>query len=831
MQDYEPLDISPSCTAGPEILGHESADAIPGLKSFRGLPFMIGGQAENSFIAPPPNGNSVVVPVGKAARRVLFAHALLETKLAEGGRLGEPVAEYVFNMSGGRQERVNIRERFEIAAKLVHPPGTPGVPYRAVTDGKAVLMPRYVGEFGQAGLRQTEALPASADLCWLWAWENPEPDLSIESIEIVPAGMRFFIAAITLGHIDEYPFAREGRRPAKITLLDEADAAKPFDVEVEVDRGDATYVFPLPAVSSDEFLAAPYSWGQDDNESSSPSYVEISATPSATLAVKQGDAELGRANWGEVVEHGAAETARVKFELIDPGKNWVHVTVVDDETGRPVPCRVHFRSPDGVPYQPHGHHNQVNSNLGTWHNDIGGDLRLGQTAFAYIDGTCQGWLPRGEVIVDVSRGFEYEPLRTKVSIAPGQQALELRLKRWTNMNAQRWYSGDSHVHFLSPTGAHLEAQGEDLDVVNLLQSQWGSLFTNTEDFTGAASVSERGGSIVYVGQENRQHFMGHMILWGLKKPVMPWCSDGLSEGEIGGSMETTLSHWADEAHAQGGYVISPHFPNPNGEPAALVATGRLDGIEMLRQTEFNHIEYYRYLNGGYRIPLVGGTDKMSSEVPVGLYRTYAKLPDDEEFGYDAWCRSVKSGRTFLSGGPIIHFSVDGKAIGDTVAISGPGTVEVEAWAESIFPINVLQIVRDGKVVAQTESAKGTRRLELREKITVDKHTWLAARCGGPEYMGHFYHIDAMTRGMFAHTSPIYVAVGGDWWMFSEETANYMLTLIEGGITYIRETSAQHTHGGVTHHHGEADHIAYLERPFHEAHAAVHERANRLGFSL
>ena len=59
---------------------------------------------------------------------------------------------------------------------------------------------------------------------------------------------------------------------------------------------------------------------------------------------------------------------------------------------------------------------------------------------------------------------------------------------------------------------------------------------------------------------------------------MPWCTDGPGEGDIGGAMETTLSHWADEAHEQGAYVISPHFPNPNGEPATLIATGRLDGI-------------------------------------------------------------------------------------------------------------------------------------------------------------------------------------------------------------------------------------------------------------
>ncbi len=218
MKDYEPLDISPSCNTGPDILGTGGANVEPGLKTFRGLPFMIGGQAENSFIAPTPNGDSLVVPVRKAARRVLFAHALLDSKLDRGGPLGEQVAEYVFHLSSGSQERVNIRERFEIAARPGFPPGTPGLPFRAVTDREAVLMPRFVGEFGEAGRRKIEAEQASVEMCWLWSWENPEPDSSIESVEIIPAGRRFFIAAITLGHLDEHPFAREGRRPAKITF-------------------------------------------------------------------------------------------------------------------------------------------------------------------------------------------------------------------------------------------------------------------------------------------------------------------------------------------------------------------------------------------------------------------------------------------------------------------------------------------------------------------------------------------------------------------------------------------------------------------------------------
>ena len=123
--------------------------------------------------------------------------------------------------------------------------------------------------------------------------------------------------------------------------------------------------------------------------------------------------------------------------------------------------------------------------------------------------------------------------------------------------------------------------------------------------------------MVWANQENRQHLLGHMILLGLREPVYPWCSDGPNEAELGGTLETTRSAWADACHAQGGTVILPHFPHPNGEPATLIATGRIDAVEMIRYDQFNHLEYYRYLNAGYRLPLVGGTDKMSSGVAVG----------------------------------------------------------------------------------------------------------------------------------------------------------------------------------------------------------------------
>ena len=827
MQDYQPLNLSAHCNVGADILGENANPAI-GEQTFHGLPFQISS-GENCFLGfgADVNTDSISIELNEKPKHIIVAHRLMESKIFEGDAVGRLVANYIFRYADGESVSVPIRERFEIA---VIPPGWGQMPFLAWADRKDGLHPRYEGSWGSAGNRQTEATQAGPSNYYLWVWENPKPSEPIESIEIVPEGPKFIVAAVTLGHLDEAPITRRATREVKITLPKDEDAQKPFRMAVEVDRGVATYPYPLPEKSVDDFLNDERKgWGEPQNNSSRAAYATVSATPSATVTVKNHDEELGSVKWGELEEKGNLQpNPRVQVELIDTGRNWVHTTVIDHDTGQPVPCRVHFRSPKGVPYAPHGHHAHINSNMGTWHLDVGGDVRLGQISYAYIDGTCQGWLPRGEVIVDVARGYEYEPLRTKVAIQPGQRELTLRLKRWCNMNAERYFSGDTHVHFLSTQGAHTEARGEDLNVVNLLLSQWGHLFTNTEEFIGHPTVSDDGQSIVYATQENRQHVLGHLTLLGLKEHVSPWCSDGPGEAELGGNMETTLSHWADACHAQGGTVVLPHIPNPNCEPATLIATNRVDAVEYLTDAHYGHLEYYRYLNCGYKLPLVGGTDKMTSDVPVGVYRTYVHIPDSEPFTYDNWCKYLKAGNTFLSGGPIIRLTVDGQPIGSTLNLPGNGgTVEVETEAESLFPIHTLQIVQEGKVVASTVEAQGARKLHLKAKVPVTEHSWIAARCGGPDYQA-VRHYDGWGRGIIAHTSPVYIAVGDEWWMFDSETANYMLTLIEGGLSYIRKTARHHHPDSVTHHHGEDDHLAFLERPFQEAADAIHRRMHQLG---
>ena len=825
-ESYQPLDLTAYRNTPAAALAQDEREVAVGLQLFHGLPFRIGeGDAAFVGLGETLSATRVSIPVSKSVYTVVFAHRLVGSRIFDGGPLGLPCAEYVFHLANGTQHSVVIRDRFEVAD--IASWGTK--PFLAVPDEKDRLQPRWRGSWADAGVRQTESFEAHPRNYFLWRWRNPTPDVPLAHIELIPGEAKVLIAAITLGMVDEDPLTHSGVVPVRIELKSKELASRPLDVgpndvQVEVDRGVAGYAYPLSTRSAEEFLADAFAgWGEAANTTSSPLYAEVAAVPSATLEIKTDLDTIDTINWSDVLNNTSVETERISVAIVEEARNWVETIVVDDATGEPVPCRVHFRSVEGVPYQPHGHHAHVASNQDSWHRDVGGDLRLGQLSYAYIDGRCQGWLPRGDVIVDVARGFEYTPLRQRIRIEPGQRRLELRLRRWTNMNAEGWFSGDTHVHFLSTQGSLREAQAEDLNVVNLLQSQWGSLFTNTEDFIGEPVTSRDRRTVVWTNQENRQHLLGHMILLGLREPVYPWCSDGPSEAALGSTLDATLAAWADACHAQEGTVILPHFPLPNGEPAALVATGRVDAVEMIIHAPFNHLEYYRYLNSGYRLPLVGGTDKMSSGVAVGQYRTYVHLAEGEEFTYANWCRNLRLGRTFLSGGPLLELSINGAQIGDTVRLpAGGGTVSVVATARSILPIHSLQVVQNGEIVAQTDDSAGTAELSIRAEVNVDRNSWLCARVGGPDY-APIAHFDTWSRGIFAHTSPIYVAVGDQWSMADPGGLEYLLTLVEGGLAYVRGLAPRRSADRVLHHHGEADHQAFLERPFLEAQAALQAR--------
>ena len=68
-------------------------------------------------------------------------------------------------------------------------------------------------------------------------------------------------------------------------------------------------------------------------------------------------------------------------------------------------------------------------------------------------------------------------------------------------------------------------------------------------------------------------------------------------------------------------------------------------------------------------------------------------------------------------------------------------------------------------------------------------------------------------------------------MFDPGQARSMIALIDGGIQRIRGHAVHYPEDRITHHHGESDHRAFLERPFVEALARVRERLAAHGLPL
>jgi hypothetical protein len=396
-------------------------------------------------------------------------------------------------------------------------------------------------------------------------------------------------------------------------------------------------------------------------------------------------------------------------------------------------------------------------------------------------------LPVGEIYLEMSKGFEYEGVRKKLAISPGQRELNLEISRLTNMRQQGWVCADTHVHFLSPTTAILEGQAEGLNLINLLAAQWGDLFSNVGDLSHGPLTSHDGEMMVWVGTENRQHILGHLgLLGGHGRPVYPMSASGPEESYIGGPLWNSLAEWADACRKREGLVVAVHFPYPTAELAADIVLGKIDAVELwpVNMTEhFNNLrfqDYYRYLNCGYRLPIVGGTDKMGAWTPPGSNRGYAYL-GQEEFSFANWAKAVRSGNTFMTSGPLLLFQAEGKVPGSEIKLgTGGATIEVQAEVNSFVPIHRLEVVLNGRVVASREESAGIRKLTLKEKVKVPGSCWLAARCAS-RFSG--------VMQTAAHTSPVYVEVAGQE-LFSEPVAAYLMTLIDGAETWAQNLATQ-----------------------------------------
>jgi hypothetical protein len=262
----------------------------------------------------------------------------------------------------------------------------------------------------------------------------------------------------------------------------------------------------------------------------------------------------------------------------------------------------------------------------------------------------------------------------------------------------------------------------------------------------------------------------------------------------------------------------PHAPNPQCERAADIVLDLVNAVELMtfnphdnQLSPYGLVDWYRYQNLGYQLPLVGGSDKMGAAWLLGGVRTYAHL-GERDFTYQAWMDAVRAGNTFATVGPLLELTVNGRPPGSRVELPAPGgTVDVSWRVESVrVPIERVEVVVGGLVVAEAV-VDGTPAASGSASVPITASTWIALRVRG-SYRGR-------PGDVAAHSSAVQVLVEGSP-LFSRPDAVTVLEQIEGSLAYV-DTLAPRP---------EADRFRQLRATLAAAHNRLHDRLHRHGIA-
>ena len=779
-----PVDISVACAPTPSTDDATfEAEYVPtllrlpaGEQIFRGVPFSLApADAAKRFI--PVTGARTVRVTGKATH-VIFAHAcaplpgqvgIAELDLWE--RAAEEIGRYVLVFADGGEQSFSIRRRIEVNewVPTLTPPGLTAVVHadHIPVDFRGPHERQSMPSWGLPGSSSMQGLPGSYSWnqggigfskgtgdsnYWLYAGVVDDPTRELAAIRIeatspTAASDGLMVGGITLFEGTSSPLAHGPGR----TWLVTGDGID-MDLRADVDFGVAR--FPrrrIAPIIEDAWFAEPVK-GLGDPAGTLPGdgvLIDVSGSVDATLTI------AGRAfALADVKERKVLSVEGVEVRELAPLRT-VRVTVTDTNTQELTPTRVSVHDAFGRYLPAAGHRDEVNLGL---MEHYGADLQLGNIQYSYVPGEFEIDLPLGTTYWEIVRGPETRVVRQRVDITEDTTDLAFEVTRWIDMRADGWLSTDTHAHLVPSPTAIFEARAEGLNFVHILATQLGHYHQNTGDLSYGTIVDQEHETAVYIGSEQRQPLLGHMSLLNPGRPIHPFGHGGAPTSPFGGGLRITMADWADRCRAQGGLVISPHFPFPYGEIIADVILGKIDAIEIFGltpQPEGPRIRcYYRLLNCGYHVPIAGGTDKMSAGTMFGALRTYAQLAPGEEYNWENWVAAVRAGRTFQTSGPMLSLTVDGQPMGGAVQLpEGGGTVHVKASARVPFDAGRLEIVVNGKVAAAAD-ANGANTVEIGVPVEITQSSWISARSATPYSMRI-----AFPTAIGGHTSPVTVACG------------------------------------------------------------------------
>jgi len=227
------------------------------------------------------------------------------------------------------------------------------------------------------------------------------------------------------------------------------------------------------------------------------------------------------------------------------------------------------------------------------------------------------------------------------------------------------------------------------------------------------------------------------------------------------------------------------------------AFGKVDYIEVLGFSDHRMTAsvWYRLLNCGFRLPAGAGSDTMANYAslrgPVGLTRVYTRVPRNT-MDTAVWLDSLKQGRTFATNGPLLGFTLGGKAIGEELNLpAGENKVEFTAWLRSFVPVDHFEVVCNGNLVRDLKLNGNRQSSDENGTISISQTGWCVLRSSSdkPEH-------PVLDDYVYATTSPIYIRVAGSAPKPADD-ARFFITWIDRLIETAKTNTDWNTSAGKT----------------------------------
>jgi TolB protein len=425
--------------------------------------------------------------------------------------------------------------------------------------------------------------------------------------------------------------------------------------------------------------------------------------------------------------------------------------------------------------------------------------RAFEAHYFHANGNALLDVPAGEVTVEVMKGFEYRFEKRTVQIAANQTGgTTIRLKAIDipASGHSHWVSADVHVHMNyggtyrnTPKNLVAQAEAENLSIVedlivNKEQRVPDIAYFSTYD-GGLRDAASTDSTLLFHGQEFHTSYWGHLGLLNLSQHfLIPGYA--AYPNTAAASLYPTNANVADMAHQQRAVVgyVHPYdtFPDPAKDPTLThelpvdAALGKVDYVEVLGFSDHKSTAavWYRLLNCGFRLPAAAGTDAMANFAslrgPVGLNRVYASVPQGPlDIHLQTWLSSLKQGHTFATNGPLLGFTLGGRALGDELRLpAGENKVKFSAWLRSIVPIDHLEVICNGRVVRELKLSGDRESADFEDTIPLPQSGWCLLRAWSekPEH-------PVLDLYPYATTSPIYVKVDGSAAKPAEDAAYFI----------------------------------------------------------